>query len=712
LPKTSQAPAAGAKRRILIVDDNLAIHSDFRKILLPPTRHELIAFEAEVFGEAGSDQEAAACAYELESAHQGEEGVDAIVAARQAGRPFAIAFVDVRMPPGIDGVETAARMLAADADLQIVICTAYSDHSWADMRRRIGESDRVLILRKPFDNIEVQQLAQSLTIKWILVQASRAREEELDRVVQARTGALEARNLQLAEEIRERSAAEMALRASEARHRVLFDGSPLPIWVFDCETMRIRAVNEAMVALLGFSRLELVGMPFADLKPPEDVEGLKRAMAAHQEGIIQVGVKRLRCKDGRQVQLDMTAHEIAMDGRRSMLSTGIDVTHTRRVEEQLRHSQKMEAIGQLAGGVAHDFNNLLAAILMNAELAAAEVGPSQPVAELLQQISLSAERGAQLTGQLLAFSRKRPSETKAVALNTIITELEKMLRRILGEGIDLSTHLVPGLATIQGDPSRIEQVVMNLVVNARDAMSDGGALTIETRSEEFGVAQAEEIGVAPGCYVVLTVADTGCGMDEATRKRIFEPFFTTKDVGKGTGLGLSNVFATVSQSGGAVSVYSEPGRGTTFRLYFPRARDASDAAGETRLRAALGGSETILVAEDDDQLRAVIRRMLGVLGYQCLEARNGDVALDLLKESSRDVHLLLTDLVMPGTDGRTLGAQARKLRPEMKVLVMSGYSGHSAIKGQVIEPNEPFIEKPFTLEKMSRAIRSAIGAPV
>jgi two-component system cell cycle sensor histidine kinase/response regulator CckA len=673
-------------RRILVVDDNAAIHADFCKVLVGPAGDPLRALESELFG-AATDE--VSPRFELESALQGEAGIELARAALRQGRPFAMAFVDVRMPPGIDGIETTARMLQLDPDLQVVICSAYSDHSWTEIRRRLGATDRVLILRKPFDGIEIQQLAHSLTAKWSLLQRSRAFTDG---------------------EVRDRRQAEDALRASEQRHRVLFDRSPLPIWVIDRETLGLRAVNDAMVALIGFSRAELLEMTITGLQPPDEVEPMLRAIAAHPRGIVHMGVKQHRCKNGRVTELDLTSHAIIMDGRPCLLTIGVDVSHARRVEEQLRQAHKMEAIGQLAGGVAHDFNNLLAAILLNTEYLADVLGPSHPAAAEVDEITAAAERGARLTRQLLAFSRKQQHQTKQVVLNATVTEVQKMLNRILGEDVEMSTVLAPRLGAINADPGQLEQVLLNLAINARDAMPNGGRLMIETHNAELDALHAEQVGIPPGSYVVLSVSDTGCGMDAATKARIFEPFFTTKEVGKGTGLGLSNVFGIVAQGNGGITVYTEPGKGTTFRMYFPRVAELAPARlSDTQARSPKTGSETILVVEDDEQVRFAIRRMLDSWGYQCLEARNGDVALDFLRQSHDLIDLLLTDLVMPGIDGRALAGQVRKLRPNIKVLMMSGYTEHAAVKTGSLGPGEAFVEKPFTGISLSRAIRGALG---
>ncbi|MGE0549252.1 MAG: response regulator [Kofleriaceae bacterium] len=508
-------------------------------------------------------------------------------------------------------------------------------------------------------------------------------------------------------EAREREAAETALRLSEERHRMLFDASPLPIWVFDPTTFEILAVNDAFARTLGYSRDELLRMRTVDLKArtgsPAPLANPKRSKNS----------LHYACKDGRVVELDFTSHVTMVDGNLVVLGLGLDVTNARRMEDQLRQAQKMEAIGRLAGGVAHDFNNILAAILTAAELAIGDLGTGHPsVAEDLRDIVSSAHRAASLTRQLLAFSRQQRREIKTLALNKVVTEVERMLARIVGEDIMLSASLAPELWPIDADPSHIDQVLMNLVINARDAMPHGGRLTIHTENVVVESAHASSLGVSPGRFVVLEVRDTGCGMDAATQARMFDPFFTTKEPGKGTGLGLSTVFGIIKQSDGAIVADSAVGRGTTFRVYFPCAEHAVVAT-TSRLPAIRPetGSGTILVVEDDPSLRAVLRRQLTSWGYRLMEAGDASTALALLRERTAPIDLLLTDLVMPGIDGRTLATRVLEDRPETKVLFMSGYAQHAAVKDNSLPIADHFIEKPFTGQALSSAIRRALGQP-
>jgi PAS domain S-box-containing protein len=485
-----------------------------------------------------------------------------------------------------------------------------------------------------------------------------------------------------------------ALRASEERYRALFDASPLPTWVFDSETLELRGTNRALLDLTGYSAIDLEQMRVTDLL--EDCHAKPT---------------RLRTRHGTVVELDITSHTIQTDQGACTLSVGVDVTEARRIEEHLRQAQKMEAIGQLAGGVAHDFNNILAVIQMNAELLGMDLGADHASADDVREIAIASERGAQLTRQLLAFSRKQIVSPRPLAVNAVVADLEKMLARVVGEHIEIETSQSSRTGVISIDPGQLEQVVMNLVVNARDAMPNGGRLSIETSAVELTGEHAATLGLPRGRYAVITVADEGCGMDAATKAHIFEPFFTTKEVGKGTGLGLANVFGIVSQGGGAVAVDSEPGAGSTFRVYFPRIGDRLTEATQTVSEIVEPNeSRTVLIVEDEDAVRAVIKRLLTSWGHQCVEARNGDTALELIR-SQQPIDLLITDLVMPGMNGNALITHARAVRPDLKVLMMSGYTEHPSIKRDAEYRSETFVAKPFTARSFSMAMQEALADP-
>ncbi|MDX6501468.1 MAG: hypothetical protein QOG23_4728 [Blastocatellia bacterium] len=385
-----------------------------------------------------------------------------------------------------------------------------------------------------------------------------------------------------------------------------------------------------------------------------------------------------------------------------------------RSEEQLRQSQKMDAIGQLAGGVAHDFNNLLTAICGHSELSLKLLTPQDPLHRHLEQIKKSGERAAALTRQLLAFSRKQILQPKIIDLNQIVVDMNKMLQRLIGEDIDLMMGLAADLGKVKADPNQIEQILLNLSINARDAMPKGGRLTIETSnvdlSEEFS---RDHVSVRPGQYVMLAVSDNGCGMDAETQAHIFEPFFTTKEVGKGTGLGLATVYGIVKQSEGTIWLYSEVGRGTAFKIYLPCAeapmKEVEVGADD---RESLQGTETVLLVEDEEVVRDMATEILRDAGYHVLEARHGPEALILGRRHAGAIHLMLTDVVMPQMSGRELAEQLTPLRRDMKVLYMSGYTDDAIVHHGVLEEGTAFIGKPFTPSALARKVREILDAAV
>jgi len=383
------------------------------------------------------------------------------------------------------------------------------------------------------------------------------------------------------------------------------------------------------------------------------------------------------------------------------------------LEEQLRMSQKMEAIGSLAGGVAHDFNNLLSVILNYAGFAQEDEGDQ--LRDDLLQVKQAAERAATLTRQLLAFSRKQLMQPEALDLNRIAAGLETMLRRILGEDIEFRQVLAPDLSVVWADPGQIEQVLMNLVVNARDAMPQGGELTVETSNVEIDEAfAARHVAMKSGSYVQLAVTDTGCGMNQATIDRIFEPFFTTKDQGKGTGLGLSTVYGIVTQSGGNILVHSEPGNGTTFKIYLPQDPSAivGSAMKSPTSTIQYKGTETILVVEDEDALREVARRILESAGYCVVTARDGEEAIAFCVRHSLAIHLLLTDVVMPRMSGRVLAERLAKMRPSLRVIYMSGYTDDAIVHHGALDIETHFVGKPFTVEALTGKVREVLDESV
>jgi two-component system cell cycle sensor histidine kinase/response regulator CckA len=513
----------------------------------------------------------------------------------------------------------------------------------------------------------------------------------------------------------ERAARDAAERAkddaqvSEVRYRLMFDNSPLPKWMYDRETLRFLDVNQAAISDYGYSREEFLAMTIKDIRPPEDVPAL---LEAERESGTRpnFGIWRLRKKSGDIILVEITKHTFTLGDRARRLAVGRDVTDRLRLEEQLRQSQKMEAVGRLAGGVAHDFNNVLSVILSYGEMLLAEMKPGEPMRADVEEIGRAGQRAADLTRQLLMFSRQQVIEPRVLDLNEVLTNMDRMLQRILGADVHLVSLPARALGRVRADPSSLEQVILNLVVNARDAMPTGGKLTMETGNVVLDEAYAQaHLGVKPGPHVMLAVTDTGAGMDRAILTRIFEPFFTTKEHGKGTGLGLSIVFGIVQQSGGSVWVYSEPGQGTTFKVYLPRVDAAATSARVTDPPPALlRGTETILLVEDDDQVRVVARGILRRNGYHVIDACNAGEAFLHAESYPGIVHLLLSDVVMPQMSGPELAKRLASARPEMKVLCMSGYTDDSVVRHGVLEARFAYLQKPFTPNALMTKVREVL----
>jgi hypothetical protein len=500
---------------------------------------------------------------------------------------------------------------------------------------------------------------------------------------------------------------------NEERYRALFELSPLPMWVYDPETLAILEVNAAAVQHYGYSRDEMLAMTLKDIRPPEEVPKLL-AVDRSSEDRRHAGVWRHRKKDGSLIDVDVYTHEATVGGGRLRLAILRDITEQKKLAEQLLLAQKMEVIGRLASGIAHDFNNLLTAILGYCGILTRQAREGLPSQGEIEKIERAAERAAALTRQLLAVSRQQVLSPEVIDLNAVVTDIEKMLRRIIGEDLELVTVLAPGLGRVKADRGQIEQVILNLAVNARDAMPTGGRLTLETRNVELDDDYVRQhIAVRPGPYMVLAVSDTGAGMTEEVRSHIFEPFFTTKERGKGTGLGLSTTFGIVEQSGGNIWVYSEPGRGTTFKVYLPRVEEPLATAERPAPAVAArspSGHATILLAEDDDMVRLLAQIALESHGYTVLAAPGGMEALEILARHSEPIHLLVTDLLMPGMIGTELAARVTALRPEIKVLFMSGYTdnaiaGHEGFTGTVT-----LVEKPFTVDVLVGKVREILNA--
>jgi PAS domain S-box-containing protein len=684
--------------RVLVIDDNPDIQEDFRRILAPKDgrasqlgRSDTAAPDPPVPGPLPPS-------FEVDCAMQGEAGLALVIGARDAGRPYSVAFVDVRMPPGWDGVETIGHLWQADPAVEIVLCTAFSDYALQDIARHLRRTDQLLVLKKPFDGMEVQQLAVALSEKWRLTREAQASFDQLKEQVKARTAELEL-SLSLTQ-------------ASESQYRLLFDSNPTPIFTYDDTSLAFVSVNEASVKRYGYDKSEFLKLTLRDLALPEDLPRFLGQLAQLIPGAGHCGVWRHRAKDGKFIELEITSHHILP--QKIYLSLAVDVTERLSLEAQLRQSQKMDSIGRLAGGIAHDFNNLLTVINGHASLLTAAEKLTPKGSDSLKEIVEAGKRAGALTRQLMTFSRKQEFHPQVVDLNEVVNTIAKMLRRILGEDVALSVDFSPGLPSIKADLGMIEQVLLNLAVNARDAMPRGGQLTIRTSALALDSAAAlQNPEATPGRFVCLTFSDTGRGIAPENVGRIFEPFFTTKEIERGTGLGLATVYGIVKQHQGWIAVQSRLGEGTTFQIYLPASTARSEALQMTATeQKVIGGAELILVVEDEAPLLKLIQHILESLGYKVLCCSNGRQALDIWKEHRKKIDLLLTDLILPdGMAGTELARILQEAKPELKVLYTSGYDTERLAKELPRGTPVNLVQKPFHARKLAEMVFETLSAP-
>jgi PAS domain S-box-containing protein len=509
----------------------------------------------------------------------------------------------------------------------------------------------------------------------------------------------------------ELSQANEYLRQANDVRQALIKSSPLAIFAIDLEG-KVIFWSPAAERIFGWTESEAIGKTLPVI-PENRMHEFEAALVRLRLGeSIQGDERTHRRKDGSRLEVAIWTAPLrdasgAIDG---FIIIDADITERKLLEEQFRQSQKLEAVGRLAGGVAHDFNNLLTVIMGYVEMLIADTQDAPALMEYAQEIQFAADRASSLTGQLLAFSRRQISQPKVLDLNESVAHSMKLLQRVIGEDIVVVTHAEPDLGRVKADPIHIDQALMNLVVNARDAMPYGGTLTIETANVRLDEGYADRhAGVKAGLYCMLAVSDTGTGMTPEVRSRIFEPFFTTKESGRGTGLGLSIVYGVVKQSGGDIMVHSEAGKGSTFKLYFPIAEAPALTADANARVEELRGSETVLLCEDEERIRKLVYAMLAKQGYRVLEAEAPDAAMRMAREFAGPIDLLLTDIVMPQMSGFELAKSVFETRPEIKVLYMSGYTDNRAHAGWVLEPNVPFLHKPFTAAGLTQKVREALG---
>lgn len=501
-------------------------------------------------------------------------------------------------------------------------------------------------------------------------------------------------------------------KKAEERFYKAFHASPEPTSIATASEGRYVDVNESFLRVTGYQREEVIGHTSIELRfweRPEDRAALVERL--NRDGSVRDLEITFRTKSGDKRTAVDSAEIVDIAGQKCILAIFKDITEQRSLEKQLRQAQKMEAIGQLSGGIAHDFNNLLSVIIGYSEVLEEGLPQGDPLHKSCQQITKAGQSAASLTRQLLAFSRQQVLELKVLELNAVVQHVEKMLRRLIGEHIELTTALSPTLGRVKADQGQIEQVIINLAVNARDAMPNGGKLTIETADVDVDEDYVHKHPLhVPGPYVLLTVSDTGVGMDAETQARIFEPFFTTKEMGKGTGLGLATVYGVVKQSGGFIWVYSEVGHGTTFKIYLPRTAEAMGADRPISSAPSVRGTETILLVEDEEALREFTSTVLTNSGYTVLAAERPDKAVEIASLHEGPIHLLLTDVIMPGMNGSVLAGNLLAIRPEIKVIYMSGYTGFT--HPGLLDSNAILLQKPFTRERLLHKVREGLAAAV
>jgi two-component system cell cycle sensor histidine kinase/response regulator CckA len=704
-------PSTPENHRLLVIDDNRAIHDDFRKILSPEATASTTALDATaalLFAEPAAA--APQIRFEIDSAYQGQEGLMRVREALAAGRPYAMAFVDIRMPPGWDGVETVQKIWQVDPEIQIVLCTAYADYSWDEMFARIGNCDGLLILKKPFDTVEALQLAQALTEKWRLHQESRGKMRDLAGLVAART-----RELRHSNETLQRQQAE--LRASEERFFGAFEYAPIGVGLV-LPDGRLLKVNRALCDLVGYSEAELLTRTFQNLTHPEDLEadlGYAHRLITEDIRSYQMEKRYLHARGHHlTVLLHVSLVRDAAGQPLYFIAQIQDITGRKQLEARLLQSQKLETVGKLAGGIAHEFNSILTAIIGQAELVLADLPPGSLLTQNVTEISKAAARAAALTRQLLAYGRKQFLLPEVLDLNQVLTSMNGVFEHLMGGEVDIQIIPAPDLPAVKADAGQIEQVIMNMAINAREAMPKGGRLTLETASiflDQDSVGRYQDL--KPGAYVMLAISDTGSGMSPEVRARMFEPFFSTKGIGQGTGLGLSTCYGIIKQSGGHISVYSEVSRGTTFKIYLPQVAAAPKPASPRPDAQELPhGTETILLVEDDPALREMAATLLRRLGYTVLAAANGIEALSLKQQRNvGHVDLLFTDVVMPHMTGKELAERIQALYPPTKILFTSAYTENAIIHQGVLNKGMTLLQKPFSPSVLAHRVREVLDQP-
>ncbi|HEY6837238.1 MAG TPA: response regulator [Geobacteraceae bacterium] len=645
---------------------------------------------------------------ELRLAENGKAGLESF---REAGADIVLS--DVSMPV-MSGIEMAKEIRTLDVTVPIILLTAHNDTQFLIDAIRAGVNRYVM---KPVEHSQLfEAINEGISRVNLERQVKEQQEElllakeELEHRVEERTAELARTVEALQTEALERREAERDLMASERKFRSIFEDSKDAIFIMGADG-RVRDVNPAGCEILGYSREEILNVDAASLYcSPGERECYRRKL--YDKGYVKDYELKLRKKSGDELYILATAAVIRDERGEIVGDQGIahDITERRRLEQQLLQSQKMESVGLLAGGVAHDFNNLMTAVLGYSQILKENLPAGDDMAgSCLDQVIAAAGRATELTRNLLAFSRKQIINPKPVQVNDIIINLAKLLTRVIGEDIELTTSLASRHLVVMADSGQIDQVLINLATNARDAMPGGGKLRITTQRVELGDEEAKRLALdAGGGYATISVRDSGTGMNAATKERIFEPFFTTKEVGKGTGLGLSIIYGIVKQHNGTVTVESEPGKGATFTVYLPLYAAALPVVDAEVELPPPCGTETLLVAEDDMMVRTYVKKLLELAGYNVITAQNGEDALEQFRENRHGIALVLCDVVMPRMNGREVFDEARRMMPQVKFIFMSGYNDEIIHNKGVLEGGIDFLMKPLERRDLLKKVREVL----
>jgi PAS domain S-box-containing protein len=616
--------------------------------------------------------------------------------------------------PSIDGYELARAVRAdpATASTPIIMVTA---HYLEPEVRRLAAQIRIQhVIIKPFEPQAFLDVVAALSDKALEPGA------ELSTGYEFQVRHLRTVSAKLYEKVRELEATRLKLERTATKYQLLFKAHPEPIWVFDVETLRFLDVNDTAIQRYGYSRGEFLAMTIKDIHPESDVAALVERSLPKLKELDQTGPWRHRTKDGTVIEVETTTHDLTFGERPARYVMAQDVTERRKFQLQLHQAQRMESLGQLAGGVAHDFNNLLGVILnfgwfvkanLTAEVERGDGERWRPVLKDMERIERAAENAARLTHQLLAFARVDVVQPRPMNINSVVTEMEPLLRRTIGEHIDLVASSGPDLWPVLIDSGQLSQVLTNLAVNSRDAMPKGGKLTIAVENIDVDTTYAATRPLLkPGRYVRLRVSDTGTGMDKKTLDHVFEPFFTTKPRGHGTGLGLATTYGIVAQAGGYIDLYSEPGVGTRVSVLLPATDQLQTAEQAVAPASLVRPTETVLVVEDSDDLREIAGRILTKNGYQVMVAANGPDALELARDFPGHIDLLLTDVVMPHMQGSELAPRLVEIRPDLRVLYMSGFAQPALAANGTLAPGLALLDKPFTEPALLARVRQVLEA--